>query len=87
MILEQLQSCLLENASREGIREVILLGGVIISRGQIMGSIEPREDFFQPMLFQSFNGDEDIFGILQVGEDIFGSTFGEVPPALNYTYP
>ncbi len=48
MILEQLQSCLLENASREGIREVILLGGVIISRGQIMGSIEPREDFFQP---------------------------------------
>ena len=34
MILEQLQSCLLEMASREGIREVILLGGVTISRGQ-----------------------------------------------------
>jgi hypothetical protein len=49
MILAQLWSCLLEMASWEGFREVIATACRKIE------SVEPRENFFQRTLFQSFN--------------------------------
>lgn len=78
MILEQLQACLSEEARREIIVEVVILGGVIVNRGQILGSIEPREDYFQPLLFQSFNGELDLDGKLEF-TDLFEATFGGAP--------
>jgi hypothetical protein len=78
MIMEQLEACLRIEAKRENIDEIVLLGGIIISRGQLLGSIEPREDYFQPLVFESYNGELDEDGKLE-GLDLFAANFGDLP--------
>ena len=83
MIMEQLEACLSDQARKEDIQEVVLLGGIIVNRGQMLGSIEPREDYFQPLVFESYNGEEDAEGNLE-GIDLFEATFGDLPSFLQF---
>jgi hypothetical protein len=78
MIMEQLEACLRTKAKKENIDEIVLLGGIIISRGQFLGSIEPREDYFQPLVFESYDGELDEDGKLE-GLDLFAANFGDLP--------
>jgi len=82
MITEQLEACLPDEARREIIMEVVILGGIIINRGQILGSIEPREDYFLPLVFESYNGEVDLEGNLEKS-DLFGAVFGGTPASLD----
>jgi hypothetical protein len=53
-ILKQLQACLKDDAMGH-IDEIVLLGGITVNRGQRLGSIEPREDYFEPLVFDSYS--------------------------------
>lgn len=79
MIMDQLEACLEDQAKREGIQEIVLLGGIIVNRGQVLGSIEPREDYFQPLLFRSYNGEADITEKLEEPTDLYEEAFGNLP--------
>jgi len=82
-IIKQLQACLKDdsigNVAWSGnIDEIVLLGGIIVNRGQISGSIEPREDYFEPLVFETYSSPGN-FGALAEGKDLFQPAFGAKP--------
>lgn len=83
-IMRQLQACLKNdavgsNVATDGnIDEIVLLGGITINRGQLSGSIEPREDYFEPLVFDSYSNLGN-FGDLTEAKDLFKPVFGTKP--------
>lgn len=68
-IMKQLQASLKDEWDAN-IDEIVLLGGIIVNRGQLTGSIEPREDYFEPLVFDSYSG------ALADTKDLFQPVFG-----------
>jgi hypothetical protein len=80
-ILKQLQACLKDDATGENIAfdgnidEIVLLGGITVNRGQRLGSIEPREDYFEPLVFDSYSNPGNVVA-LTVSRDLYQPVFG-----------
>lgn len=80
-IRKQLQACLKDDGTGDvrwggNISEIVLLGGIIVNRGQAnTDSIEPREDYFQPLVFESYSNS----GTLADVEDLYRPVFGAKP--------
>lgn len=80
-ILKQLQACLKDDGSGGNVRwdgnvdEIVLLGGIIINRGQEQDSIDPHEDYFLPLVFESYSNS----GSLADVKDLFQPNFGAKP--------
>jgi hypothetical protein len=61
-IVKQLQACLKDDTMESNnIDEIVLLGGITVNRGQLLGSIEVREDYFEPLVFESFTESQDLY--------------------------
>lgn len=74
-LMKQLNACTKEDAWGGEIDEAVLLGGIIVNRGQLAGSIEPREDYFLPIVFESYSEPGSSVSLPEA-EDLFHSTFG-----------
>ena len=83
-IIKQLQACLKDDATGGNVAwdgnidEIVLLGGIIVNRGQLSGSIEPREDYFEPLVFDSYSNPGN-FGALAEAKDLYQPAFGAKP--------
>lgn len=74
LLMEEMKSFWSGGSAWDGIDEVVLLGGIVVNRGQFSGSIESREDFFQPLVFDSYTKPS---GAGQpTPNDLFPETFG-----------
>jgi hypothetical protein len=61
-IVKQLQTCLEDDfMERNNIDEIVLLGGITVNRGQLLGSIELREDYFEPLVFESLTESQNLY--------------------------
>jgi hypothetical protein len=70
-IVKQLQACLKDDTmGSNNIDEIVLLGGITVNRGQLLGSIELREDYFEPLVFES---------LTESSQDLYLPAFGVKP--------
>jgi hypothetical protein len=74
LLMEELKAFWSKDTAWDSINEVVLLGGIVINRGQYAGSIESREDYFQPLVFDSFTKPSG--GGQPKPTDLFLETFG-----------
>jgi hypothetical protein len=75
LLIEELRAFWKDASSWDNIDEVVLLGGVVVNRGQFSGSIEARQDYYHPMVFESYKKPETA-GAFPKPSDLFGETFG-----------
>ena len=72
--MEEMKAYWSGSGAWDSIDEIVLLGGIVVNRGQFSGSIESREDFFQPLVFDSYTKPS---GSGQPSAtDLFPETFG-----------
>lgn len=74
LLMEEMKSHWSGNTAWDAIDEIVLLGGIVINRGQFSGSIETREDFYQPLVFDSYTRPSG--GGQPTPTDLFTQTFG-----------
>lgn len=74
LIMAEMSSYWSGSSAWDSIDEIVLLGGIVINRGQFSGSIESREDFFQPLVFESYT--KPASGGQPTPTDLFPETFG-----------
>lgn len=74
LLMEEMKAYWSGSGAWDSIDEIVLLGGIVVNRGQFSGSIEFREDFFQPLVFDSYTKPS---GSGQPSAtDLFPETFG-----------
>lgn len=76
LLMEELKTFWKSPSSWDSISEVVLLGGIVVNRGQISGNVEAREDFYHPIVFESYKKPSQA-GAMPEGKDLFPGTFGE----------
>ena len=74
LLMEEMKSYWSADNAWDNINEIVLLGGIVINRGQIAGSIESREDYFQPLVFDTYTKPPG--GGQPQATDLFLETFG-----------
>jgi hypothetical protein len=74
LLIEELKEFWSKDTAWDSINEIVLLGGIVINRGQFAGSIESREDYFQPLVFESYTKPSG--GGQPKPTDMFAETFG-----------
>jgi hypothetical protein len=74
LLAEELKEFWSKDTAWDSINEIVLLGGIVINRGQFAGSIESREDYFQPLVFESYTKPSG--GGQPKPSDMFAETFG-----------
>jgi hypothetical protein len=74
LLTEELKEFWSKDTAWDSINEIVLLGGIVINRGQFAGSIESREDYFQPLVFESYTKPSG--GGQPKPSDMFAETFG-----------
>jgi hypothetical protein len=74
LLMELMKAYWSGSGAWDSVDEIVLLGGIVVNRGQFSGSIESREDFFQPLVFDSYTKPSG--GGQPVPTDLFPETFG-----------